>query len=217
MSKKCPNCLEIFDDNYTFCANCGSCLIGNPMDSDNEPSLNIGDGNAISGGVNIDTSKHVTSHDTHYHSTIHERTKSEAELKLEATNQLRRKAEEIISERGRIDYVALAQLRPLSLHLGIDDEIFKSIIKDVRSNRNGGNTGLGAANARYLQQAQQAVQTNDMDALSNLTPRLEAMAAISHDDNVQYLYYLTLSLLYPIKRRSMNVRLMKTTGAHSGR
>lgn len=195
MSKKCPNCLEIFDDNYMFCSNCGTRLIDNTAN----PSFNIGDGNAISGGVNIDTSKHVTSHDTHYHSTIHERSKSESELQLEASNQLRSKAESIIAERGRLDSVALAQLRPIALQLGIDEETFKSIIKDVRTNRNGGNTGLGAANARYLQQAQQAVQTNDMDALSNLTPRLEAMAAISHDDNVQYLYYLTLSLLYPIK------------------
>jgi hypothetical protein len=163
-------------------------------------NLNIGDANAISGGVNINRSKNITSHDTHYHSTtFHERTKSDSELKLEATNQLRLKAEEIITERGRIDSVAMAQLRPFALQLGIDDETFKSIIKDVRSNRNGSSSGLSAANARYLLQAQQAVQTNDMDGLSNLTPRLEAMAAISQDDNVQYLYYLTLSLLYPIK------------------
>ena len=195
MSKKCPNCYLVIDDSQTFCSNCGSRLV----DCVNEPALNIGDGNAISGGVNIDSSKTITHHDTYYHSTVHERAKSDSELKLEATNQVRSRAEEIISERGRLDSVALAQLRPFALQLGIDDDTFKSIIKDVRSNRNGGASGLCAANARYLQQAQQAVQTNDMDALSNLTPRLEAMAAISQDDNVQYLYYLTLSLLYPIK------------------
>ena len=195
MSKKCPTCYQVTDDNQIFCSQCGSRL----ADYVNEPALNIGDGNAISGGVNIDSSKTITHHDTHYHSTVHERAKSDSELKLEATNQVRNRAEEIISERGRLDSVALAQLRPFALQLGIDDETFKSIIKDVRSNRNGGNSGLGTVNARYLQQAQQAVQTNDMDALSNLTPRLEAMAAISQDDNVQYLYYLTLSLLYPIK------------------
>ena len=195
MSKKCPTCYQVTDDSQVFCSQCGTRLV----DLVDEPALNIGDGNAISGGVNIDSSKTITSHDTHYHSTIHERTKSDSELKLEATNQVRSKAEEIISERGRLDSVALAQLRPFALQLGIDDDTFKSIIKDVRSNRNGGNTGIGAVNARYLQQAQQAVQTNDMDALSNHTARLEAMAAISQDDNVQYLYYLTLSLLYPIK------------------
>ena len=197
MSKICPNCQEVFDDSHGFCSNCGSRLIDNV---DMNPALNLGDANAISGGVNINQSKNITSHDTHYHTTtVHERTKSDSELRLDATNQLRSKAEEIMSSRGRIDSVAMGQLRPLATQLGIDEETFKSIIKDVRSNRNGSASGLSAANARYLQQAQQAVQTNDMDDLSNLTPRLEAMAAISQDDNVQYLYYLTLSLLYPIK------------------
>ena len=197
MSKICPNCQEVFDDSHGFCSNCGSRLIDN---IDVNPALNLGDANAISGGVSINQSKNITSHDTHYHSTtIQERSKSDSELKLDATNQLRAKAEEIMAERGRIDSVAMGQLRPLALQLGVDDETFKSIIKDVRSNRNGSASGLSAANARYLQQAQQAVQTNDMDGLSNLTPRLEAMAAISQDDNVQYLYYLSLSILYPIK------------------
>lgn len=201
MSKICPKCLEEFDDNHGFCSNCGSRLVDN---IDLNPMLNLGDANAISGGVNINQSKNITSYDTHYHTTtVQERVKSDSELKLDATNQLRSKAEEIMEERGRIDSVAMSQLRPMASHLGIDDESFKTIIKEVRSNRNGGANGLSAANARYLQQAQQAVQTNDMDALSNLTPRLEAMAAISQDDNVQYLYYLTLSILYPIK--SMDV------------
>lgn len=206
MSKICPNCQEVFDDSHAFCSNCGSRLVDNV---DVNPALNLGDANAISGGVSINQSKNITSHDTHYHTTtVQERVKSESELKLEATNQLRAKAEEIMSERGRIDSVAMSQLRPLSVQLGIDDETFKSIIKDVRSNRNGAISGLSAANARYLQQAQQAVQTNDMDALSNLTPRLEAMAAISQDDNVQYLYYLTLCLLYPLKSMEVYERQM---------
>lgn len=197
MSKICPNCLTEYDDSHGFCSNCGSRLVDN---TDVNPALNLGDANAISGGVSINQSKNITSHDTHYHSTtVHERAKSESELRLDASNQLREKAEEIMAERGRIDSVAMSQLRPLAAQLGIDDDTFKTIIKEVRSNRNGSAIGLSAANARYLQQAQQAVQTNDMDALSNLTPRLEAMAAISHDDNVQYLYYLTLCLLYPIK------------------
>ena len=205
MSKKCPNCQEVFDDSHAFCSNCGSRLIDN---EDVNPALNLGDANAISGGVSINQSKNITSHDTHYHTTTVERVKSESELKLDASNQLRTKAEEIMAERGRIDSVAMNQLRPLSKQLGIDEETFKSIIKDVRSSRNGAISGLSAANARYLQQAQQAVKTKDMDALSNLTPRLEAMAAISQDDNVQFMYYLTLSILYRIKRMEVYERQM---------
>jgi len=207
MSKICPICKQVHDDDEVFCGyGCGVRLI--PMDEEVNPALNLGDANAISGGVSINQSKNISTQETHYHSTTVERVKSESELKLEASNQLRAKAEEIMSERGRIDSVAMNQLRPLSKQLGIDEETFKSIIKDVRSNRNGAISGLSAANARYLQQAQQAVKTNDMDALSNLTPRLEAMAAISQDDNVQFMYYLTLSILYPIKSMEVYERQM---------
>lgn len=198
MSKICPICKQVHDDDEVFCGyGCGVRL--KPMDEEVNPALNLGDANAISGGVSINQSKNISTQETHYHSTTVERVKSESELKLEATNQLRAKAEEIMAERGRIDFVAMSQLRPLSKQLGIDEETFKSIIKDVRSNRNGVASGLRAADARYLQQAQQAVKTNDMDGLSNLTHRLEAMAAISQDENVQYLYYLSYALQYPIK------------------
>ena len=197
MSKICPNCQTEFDDSHGFCSNCGSRLVDKQEFAN--PALNLGDANAISGGVSINQSKNITSHETHYHSTTIERVKSDAEIQLDSANQLRAKAEEIMTERGRIDSVAMGQLRPMALQLGIEDEKFKAIIKDVRSSRNGNASGLSAANARYLQQAQQAIQTNDMDILSNLTPRLEAMAAISQDDDVQYLYHLTLSILYPIK------------------
>ena len=207
MSKICPICKQVHDDDEVFCGyGCGVRLI--PMEEDVNPALNLGDANAISGGVSINQSKNISTQETHFHSTTVERVKSESELKLEASNQLRAKAEEIMAERGRIDSVAMNQLRPLSKQLGIDEETFKSIIKDVRSNRNGAISGLSAANARYLQQAQQAVKTNDMDALSNLTPRLEAMAAISQDDNVQFMYYLTLSILYPIKSMEVYERQM---------
>ena len=192
----CSACQREYDEDYGFCHECGGRLVEKEK---NDPALNLGDANAISGGVSINQSKNISSHDTHYHSTTVERVKSESELKLEATNQLRAKAEEIMAERGRIDSFAMNQLRPLSKQLGIDDETFKSIIKDVRSNRNGVASGLRAADARYLQQAQHAVQTNDMEGLSNLTHRLEAMAAISQDEDVQYLYYLTYALQYPIK------------------
>ena len=81
MSKICPNCQEVFDDSHAFCSNCGSRLVDN---NDVNPALNLGDANAISGGVSINQSKNITSHDTHYHSTtVHERAKSESELKLE--------------------------------------------------------------------------------------------------------------------------------------
>ena len=121
MSKICPKCNDLYDDNDMFCLNpeCGGARLV-PNKEGNDPALNLGDANAISGGININQSKNITSHDTHYHTTnVQERSKSESELKLEATNQLRAKAEVIMTERGRIDSVAMGQLRHLALQLGI--------------------------------------------------------------------------------------------------
>ena len=55
MSKICPNCQEVFDDSHAFCSNCGSRLIENV---DMNPALNLGDANAISGGVAL-TSRRI--------------------------------------------------------------------------------------------------------------------------------------------------------------
>jgi hypothetical protein len=197
MSKQCKNCLEVYADNSMYCANCGSPLVDTTaVDS----ALNVGDGNAICGGINVNRSNNITSHDSYYNSTtIHERAKSDSEIKLEAVNQLRGKAEEILTNRGRIDSIAIGQLRPLALQLGLDDATFKTIVKEVRSCRNEGGVGLSAVNSRYLQHAQQAVQTNDWDMLLGLKVRLEAMATISPDDDVQYLYHMMLSLLTPLR------------------
>jgi len=198
MSKICPNCQAEYSDRDNFCPKCGVGLIGK-TDQKN-PAIILGDANAISGGININQSKNVVTHDVHYHTTtIQERIKSEAELKLEATNRIRVKAEEILAEKGRIDMVAIGELRHLAIQQGIDDNIFRDIIKDVRSNRVNATQELSATNSRYLHQAEQAIKSNDMECLMNLLSRLESMASISQDDNVQYLYHLTLSLFNPQK------------------
>ena len=83
----CPACQSEYDEDYGFCHKCGARLAEKEK---NNPALSLGDANAISGGVSINQSKNITSHDTHYHTTtVLERVKSESELKLDATNQLR--------------------------------------------------------------------------------------------------------------------------------
>lgn len=198
MSKICPKCHARYSDSDNFCPKCGVALIGNT--DHNNPAIIIGDANAISGGININQSKSIITHDVHYHTTtVQKRTKSEAELKLEAINRIRAKAEEIFAEKGRIDKIAIGELRHIAIQQGIDDNEFGGIIKDVRSNRIDASQELSTINSRYLHQAEQAIKSNDIECLMNLLPRLESMASISLDDKVQYLYHLTLSLFKPQK------------------
>ena len=178
-----------------FCSECGTRLI----EDSTTPSFNIGDGNAISGGVNINNSKSFTSHSIHHHTTINERAKSDSEIRLDATNQLREAAESIMATRGRIDSTALSELRSIALKSGINDDTFKNIIKDIRSSSRGSSSSLNAVNARYIEQARQAIESNDTNTLINLLPRLDAIAEISQDDNVQYIYYAALALFNTAK------------------
>lgn len=197
MDKICPNCQTEYDESHGFCSCCGARLIDKIDEID--PLINFGDANAINGGVNINRSKNITSHDTHYHSTtIHERAKSDAELKLDAINQLRNRAQEIMSQRGRIDSIAINELKPFSISLGIDDISFRNVIKEIRTVSSVSDE-LSITNARYLQQAQQAIQTNNIIELSALIPRLEAITSITTDDNAQYIYYLSLAIFGPSK------------------
>lgn len=200
MSKICsnPNCSaseKEYDDTVSYCLLCGSTLIQKKA-----TALNLGDGNAISGGVNINQSKNITSNNMHYHSTtVHERVKSDSELKLEAANQVRAKANEIMAQYGHIDSSAIAHLRSMGIERGIDNETFRSIIKEVRANHDTSALGLSLANERYRLLAEQAVQSNDIESLSRFALRLEAMAEITQDESVLYLHYLCLSIFNPSK------------------
>ena len=70
----CPNCNEEFDGK--FCPECGSKLIEKDTATNNCVNLNLGDGNAISGGISV----------TH-NNTIVERNKSADEIIVENENK----------------------------------------------------------------------------------------------------------------------------------
>ena len=202
MNKICPSCNTEHDYSLSFCPDCGSRLMDDP--SILNPLLGLGDANAISGGLNINQSKNISSNDTHYHSTMVERSKSEAEVRLESKNKLRESAERILEERGRIDSTALPNLKALSKHLGIDDDEFKKIIKEVRTMRRGGGEGLSSTNARYLKLAQEAIAANLIGELRSLMPRLEAMSLITSNEDVHFTFNLALSLIDPEKSVHLN-------------
>lgn len=197
MRKICPSCQIEHESAKSFCPDCGTRLIYDPAAE--STVLNLGDANAISGGVNINQSKNISSQDTHYHTTINERQKSENELALDAKNRLRERAMAIMEEKGRIEPISISQLRTYATGLGIEEDSFRSIIKEVRSSRSGMKEGLSSINARYIQQAVTAIQENDRKVFNELMPRLEAISNISAEDKVQYVYNMGLSLFDPQK------------------
>lgn len=185
MSKICPNCKQEFDDSAIFCASCGGKL---EKKKDNW-QVNVGDAAAISGGVNINQSHNITSHDNHYHSTIHERQKSDEEIKLEALNQIRTAINEILDEKNIIDEKSFLHLKAKAGEKGIDDVALQRVINEVKDLHKKKNT-LSATNLKYIQNAQRAIEINDMKSFEDLSTRIEKIASVSLLDDVQYLAYL---------------------------
>lgn len=62
--KYCPNCNIERDGG--FCPDCGTPLIEKPEAND-IPGINLGDGNAISGGLNVNASKSIHNEDRSVH------------------------------------------------------------------------------------------------------------------------------------------------------
>ncbi len=187
MSKICPECKVKYEDTQSFCSACGSKLIDKLNNEGLGKLIDIsGDAAAVRADIKIDQSK-----------TIVERQKSEKEIELDALNQLRNKATEFMQQFGRIDSDAKRQLNSLARQLGIGMEELRQVIQEAMTNRDESDAGLSMANSRYLQQAQQALCNNDVKTFKGLMPRLEAMAAMSTDDNVQYLYHLLTAITSP--------------------
>ena len=196
MSKICPNCQEVFDDNHGFCSNCGSRLIA--MTEPPKTELNLGDANAISGGVNINQSKNITSHDVHYH-TVQERNKSEKELLQDRQNQYHDTVAKLLKG-GVITVEARAQLDKLKFNLGLDDSIAANIEATVKNEQKtqarAGNDGLSVIGKMALKSAVEAVEENSPQVQSCIV-KLAPVCKTTMNEQVHFYYSMLLAASDP--------------------
>lgn len=194
MSKICPNCQKIFDDEQAFCSQCGTRLVNQPEKSN--PVLHLGDANAISGGININQSKNITSHDVHYHTT-QERTKTDKELEQERRSQYREAVAKLM-QNGTVTYEARAQLEDLKVRLGIDSGTAMQIENAVKGEQTVKASGgaLSVIAKLALSNAIMAVETNHPQASSHIR-KLGPVCKTTENEQVQYYYYLLLAAFEP--------------------
>lgn len=194
MSKICPNCQKVFDDEQVFCSQCGTRLVNQPEKPN--PVLHLGDANAISGGISINQSKNITSHDVHYHTT-QERTKTDKELEQEKRSQYREAVAKLM-QNGTVTYEARAQLEDLKVRLGIDSGTamqIENVVKGEQSVKASGGA-LSVIAKLALSNAIMAVETNHPQASSHIR-KLGPVCKTTENEQVQYYYYLLLAAFEP--------------------
>ena len=207
MSKICPNCQAVFDDDKMFCTQCGTKLEDQTVVPESEspeedspmnasPALSLGDANAISGGVHIDQSTHVESHDVHYH-TIQQSAKSDMEVEQENRERYREAANQWLKN-GVVSNEARTQLNNLKTILLIDDETAAQIEEAVKGEQKAmaASQGLSQFATMNLKAAIADVQKNHPETKKNLV-KLAGICTRSTDEQAHFYYYMLLAAFKP--------------------
>lgn len=194
----CPNCKQEYDG--SFCPECGTPLIEKPAAANDIPGINLGDANAISGGLNVNASKNIHNEDRSIHNitnttstvnnnytTIHEREKSAEELQQASEADFIAAIEEL-SMGGLVDQAVYAELKILAQKKNIAPERADQLIDGMRKNvaqKSAGTTNDFLAE-KTIKEIMAAVACCNVDVLKQKLPALQQLAKNSTDNNVQF-------------------------------
>ena len=203
----CPNCKQEYDGK--FCPECGTKLIDKPATSG--VSLNLGDANAISGGLHMSDSHDVTNVDNSVHnitnntSTVNNITqvsaqKTEREIlqehKTQFLNACKRAYEDNVLEQREV-----VELEELRIKMGLDKTTADNILESVRvmSDRNARKSELNPIAKTKLKILTSNLQKNEVKALMDQIDSLEPSVRRFDHDELSRKYYLVLAALKPEK------------------
>lgn len=188
-----------------ICPNCGqSRLIEKP--SAGGFNINLGDANAISGGVNLHDSHNVHNEDNSVHNitnnssvvnNIVERQKTASEELQEKKMQFNLLLEDILSD-NQISPEEEVVLKNYQHQIGIDDTTAQILIDNARRRvRNSTRKeSLGAAAVPVKQLTMLFVQ-NQTERILQMMPRMAALARNFKVDEVQHKFYMAQAAVAP--------------------
>ena len=199
----CPNCKQEFDGK--FCPECGTKLIEKPADSG--ASLNLGDANAISGGLHVADSHNVHNEDRSVHnisnttSTVNNITqvaaqKSEMELLQEKKaiylTECKRAYEDNVLAQSEV--IVLEESR---IKLGLDKATADAILESVRvmSERNARKSDLNPIARTKLKILTDNLRKNEVKALMDQIDSLEPLVRKYEHDELARKFFLVLAAL----------------------
>ena len=189
----CPQCNKHYE-NGKFCPDCGVPLVEDaPQQQASGISLNLGDANAISGGLHVSDSHDVTNIDNSVHnitnntSTINnisyaaQKTESEIlqERKIEFMEAVKMAFADGILENDEVKMLEEERLR-----IGLDEVTAKRLIETVRKNvLEVHQSSLTPMQAMMIKQIRQLIKTGQDEQIKRLLPRLEAIAKSTNDED----------------------------------
>jgi TPR repeat protein len=207
MSKICPNCHKVYDDYETFCFECGGLRL-NKCD-DKKPALNLGDANAISGGVDMSdnhsvcnntvntTTSNVDSHNIITNNiTQVEREKTPEELKHEKEFVFREGCLKAYSN-GIMTSEDKRKLDDLRYRLGLDETSVKKILSEVAKRSERKSSSLSPVHQITYNNIKAAIIANRLDMVNRLMPQMKVMAQRYSAEEIQYTYYMLQAVLHP--------------------
>lgn len=183
----CSKCNAHYDDpQVRFCPRCGGEVVADTPQNDpaSGVNINLGDANAISGGLHISN-------------VVHERQKHREEIHQESVVKYKQLCEQVYAD-GVMTSEEARQLESLRLTLGLPTEEAYQIREQVRQLRlQLSQTQLNPMQRMSLQQIVTLAKNGKIELLRSSFPRLEAMAQKYDVEEVQFYYYLILSGLEP--------------------
>ena len=211
MFKICPLCKKVHQSGK-FCSDCGVLLVEQQSAEKQIGGgfhLDLGDANAISGGVNMSDNHSVSSNtfntttsnvDSHNVITNNitqvEREKTPEELKHEREFTFR---EECLKayRNGIMTSDERRKLEDLQYRLGLDDISANKILSDVAKRSKRKSSTLSPAYKIIYENIKKAIKANSLDSLNHLMTQLKAMVQRYSVEDIQYTYYMLQAVLHP--------------------
>lgn len=210
-NRECKGYSQFVDDECTGCPICQGEL-DLVVESENS-NINMGNANAISGGVhssddhskkdsdNTVNSNNVTntnSNNTTNNTTIYEAEKSASE-KLDE-NRLKYRLEcKALFRDGLISNNGDRKLRELQVNLNLADELVLPIKEEIRQQSKTRKTQLSSIGLSDIRQTKSIIEQNTAPALQRQLGKLESWMQEYDDNALKFMYYQMSSMLEPVR------------------
>lgn len=204
MSKICPKCNKEWPDEFVACPLDGSTLVDKKQHAG--VSLNLGDANAISGGIHVSDSHNISNIDQRVINTsnVHNITNNVTQYAARSEMEILQEKKSIFLEECKkayddnvLDPSELVALESCRLRLGLDKDEANRILESVKQlsiNRNR-SAELSSIAKIKLNRLSESLQRNEVSALVQQITGFDSLVTTYTNEELQYKYWLILAAL----------------------